>query len=323
MSSNALAHARACRDQRRDHGRSTALAVAVLLLGMLTRLPAAEAAIPSVQTITSAAELNTLLATSTTPVFIDFSAVWCPPCKLLHAEILSAAKDHPGKISFALVDVEQLPDVAAAYNLVGMPLLVLVKGGNPVGRHEGLVKAIDLAAWAGLGGPGVAPPQTPVASTARDPNQVPAGTGAAPFSSATTKLTLTDDQWRQRLSPELYDISRRKSTEPAFCGGYTAIEHNGPGIYHCAACGAPLFISDTKFDSGSGWPSFFKALPGRVDVQEDDSYGMDRTEVHCARCGGHLGHLFNDGPAPTGLRYCINAITLSFEPRVDPPAAKP
>ena len=313
---------------RRDHGRihahilAWALALGVLLLGAATRLPAAEAAVPGVQTITSSAELNTLLTTSTTPVVIDFSAVWCAPCKLLHAEVLRVARDHPGKLRFALVDVEQLTDVAGAYKVDSMPYLVLVKGGKTVATHLGFLKAADLAAWAGLGGPGVAPPATPNAA-AQVTNQVPPGTGAAPFTSDTTKLSLTDEQWRQRLSPELYDISRRKSTEPAFCGGYTAIEHNGPGIYHCAACGAPLFISDTKFDSGSGWPSFFKALPGRVDEQDDTSYGMDRTEVHCARCGGHLGHLFNDGPAPTGLRYCINAITLSFEPRVDPPAAKP
>jgi len=316
MPSHAHAH------PHRDHSRVVriACAVGVLLLGMLVRLHAEEPAVAGVQTIASSAELTSLLSTSATPVVIDFSAVWCGPCKLLHPEILAVAKDHPGKIQFALVDVDQLPDVAAAYHVDAMPTIVLVKGGKTVATHLGFLKAADLAAWAGLGGPGTAPAPSPAPQAA---NQIPPGTGPAPFSSDTTKLTLTDDQWRQRLSPELYDISRRKSTEPAFCGGYTAIEHNGPGIYHCAACGAPLFISDTKFDSGSGWPSFFKALPGRVDEQEDTSYGMDRTEVHCARCGGHLGHLFNDGPAPTGLRYCINAVTLSFEPRADPAAAKP
>ena len=133
------------------------------------------------------------------------------------------------------------------------------------------------------------------------------------------KLTLTDEQWKARLTSEQYDVLRRHGTEPAFCGGYTKIKHNGPGIYHCAGCGAPLFSADTKFESGTGWPSFFQPLPGRVASQVDSSYGMERTEVHCARCGGHLGHSFDDGPAPTGLRFCINAVALTFVPK---PAAE-
>ncbi len=128
------------------------------------------------------------------------------------------------------------------------------------------------------------------------------------------KLTLSDDEWRKRLTDEQYQVLRRHGTEPPFCGGYTKIKHNGPGVYHCAGCGAPLFSADTKFESGTGWPSFFKPIPGRVDEQADNSYGMDRTEIHCARCGGHLGHVFDDGPAPTHLRYCINAVSLTFTP---------
>ncbi len=137
------------------------------------------------------------------------------------------------------------------------------------------------------------------------------------------KLTLTDEQWQARLTTEQYNVLRRHGTEPAFCGGYTAIKHNGPGTYFCAGCGAPLFTAETKFESGTGWPSFFQPLPGRVENQSDRSYGMERTEVHCARCGGHLGHLFDDGPAPTGMRYCINAVSLTFVAKPGVAAGKP
>lgn len=130
----------------------------------------------------------------------------------------------------------------------------------------------------------------------------------------TDKLDMPEEEWRQRLTPEQYHILREAGTERAFTGKYE--KNKAAGIYHCAGCGIPLFASDEKYDSGSGWPSFTAPLESDV-VEElrDISHGMVRTEVRCARCSGHLGHVFPDGPGPEGLRYCINSASLDFEPK--------
>ena len=126
------------------------------------------------------------------------------------------------------------------------------------------------------------------------------------------KVTKTEEQWRAELSPERYEVLRRQGTEPAFSGEYAYSKEDG--IYRCGACRAPLFDSDTKFDSGTGWPSFSEpAFAEAVELRADDSFLMRRTEVVCATCGSHLGHVFDDGPEPTGQRFCINSLSLDLD----------
>lgn len=120
-----------------------------------------------------------------------------------------------------------------------------------------------------------------------------------------------EEGWKGKLSPEQYAVLRQKGTEPAFSG--KLLHESRDGTYNCAACGNALFSSDAKFDSGTGWPSFDQALPGAVKLSDDHSHGMHRTEVTCARCGSHLGHVFDDGPTATGKRYCLNSVCLDLE----------
>lgn len=135
------------------------------------------------------------------------------------------------------------------------------------------------------------------------------------------KINKSEEQWRKELTPEQYRILREKGTEAPFTGEYAHAKT--PGTYLCAACGQELFDSDMKYDSGSGWPSFYApAAPGRVDNHQDDTHGMRRIEVTCSRCGSHLGHVFPDGPRPTGLRYCINSASLKLEAKAEKQANK-
>ena len=173
-------------------------------------------------------------------------------------------------------------------------------GQLSVDRRYFLKRAILLAPAAGmfyhlLSGPGA-----------------PAHAVDAVCAGAPDKIHKTEDQWEKILTPDQFDVLRKKGTERPFTGGL--LKNRQKGIYACAACGLPLFSSKAKFDSGTGWPSFFQPVcPRNVLEESDTSWFMVRTEVLCARCGGHLGHVFKDGPPPTGLRYCINSVSLKFE----------
>jgi peptide-methionine (R)-S-oxide reductase len=152
---------------------------------------------------------------------------------------------------------------------------------------------------------------------ARIPSEASSSEEARPMTTTTTTATidwrkLTDADWRKRLSPQAYDVLRKHGTERA---GSSPLDHEKrKGTFACAGCDLALFASDTKFESGTGWPSFYEPLPNAVGTKTDRSFFMSRTEVHCSRCLGHLGHVFDDGPQPTGLRYCMNGVALTFEP---------
>ena len=154
-----------------------------------------------------------------------------------------------------------------------------------------------------------------MASTVRVPVIGPDGKLTGPVEAA--KLVLTDEEWKQRLTPEQYRITRNKGTEPAFCGGL--LHNKGAGVYVCVDCSLPLFNSATKFESGTGWPSFWAPIAkNHVKEVVDRTLGMERIEVECARCGGHLGHVFPDGPPPTGQRYCMNSVAMRHVPDGEP-----
>lgn len=126
------------------------------------------------------------------------------------------------------------------------------------------------------------------------------------------EITKTDAEWKAQLAPDVYQVLRHEDTEPA--GSSPLNNDKRKGTFHCAGCDLPLYSSEAKYESGTGWPSFWEALPNAIGTREDSSFFMTRTECHCRRCGGHLGHIFDDGPPPTGLRHCINGLALTFKP---------
>lgn len=152
-------------------------------------------------------------------------------------------------------------------------------------------------------------------------NEPPAKGAKATTSKDGSRVVKTEAEWKKILTPIQFEVMRKKGTEQAYTGAYW--DNHKPGIYRCAACGEVLFSSTTKFDSGTGWPSFWKPIaPNRVKDVADNSLGMERVEVQCARCDAHLGHVFDDGPKPTGLRYCMNSVSLKFEPEKPKVASK-
>ena len=207
---------------------------------------------------------------------------------------LAITIEHAGLIVFECLRYFFVPDFARWSDQP--PVDISHRGEKPMmNRRNFLLSSAGLAAFAGLG-----------LTAFRHP---------ADAAEEKFPYTLTDAEWRKKLTPEQYDILRKDGTEPPFSS--PLLKEHRAGIFHCAGCGQALYSSKTKFDSGTGWPSFYAALPGAVGHRVDTTLFMVRTEEHCANCGGHLGHVFDDGPPPTGKRHCIDGAALTFVPKAE------